>query len=149
VRRLFTILIATIIFSCNDIENCDTNDQLDVFILRFYDLDTQGPKKTAFQVSSDSLVYGEGFYSNDSMAIRLPLDPNETSITYQFDSIDTDIRHRLTLSYQTNVSIFDPDCLPSFYYSSLDTVSHTFDSLAIPGTITNRQLATNVEVYFR
>jgi len=149
VKKPFIILSAAIVFSCNDIENCDTNDQLDFFILRFYDLDTQDPKKVAFQTSSSGFIYGEGFYFSDSTAIGLPLNPDEASITYQFDSVGTDVTHRLTLSYQTNVSIFDPDCPPSFYYSNLDTVNYTFDSLAIPGTITNNQLTTNVEVYFQ
>ena len=146
-KKLLITLATTIIFSCNDIESCDANDQLNFFILRFYDFETQASKKVAFQVLSGDLIYGEGFYFSDSTAIGLPLNPVEDSITYQFDSVGTDVSYFLTLSYQTNVSIFDPDCSPSFYYSNLDTVNYTFDSLAIPGTITNRQLRTNVEVY--
>jgi len=148
VKKLVFILSLCFFASCNDIEDCGTNDELDFFVMRFYDLETKELKKVAFQVTSSGFIYGEGFYSEDSTAIGLPLNPEEEQITYQLDSIGTEVSYMLTLSYETNVSIFDPDCPPSFYYSSLDTVNHTFDSLAIPGTITNSQLSTNVEVYF-
>ena len=147
-KKLGIILIGLLILSCQDIENCGTDDNLDFMIVRFFDRETTSSKKVAFQVSSGSIVYGEGFYSEDSTAIGLPLNPNSLETTFRFDSIGTNVSYELTMGYETALEIFDPKCDPSFYYSNLDTLSHSFDSLSIPGTVTNRQLNTNVEVYF-
>ena len=147
-KKLAIILTGLMVFSCQDIENCGTDDNRDFMILRFYDRETTASKKVAFQVSSGNIVYGEGFYSDDSTAIGLPLNPNSLETTFRFDSVGTSVSYELTIGYVTSLEIFDPKCDPSFYYSNLDTLSHTFDSLSIPGTITNRQISTNVEIYF-
>lgn len=161
-KKLVFILLLIFIAACNDIENCETDPNLDFFILRFYDLTSKEAQKVAFQVTSNGFfegdpvtyIYGEGFYFSDSTGILLPLNPEEQTTSFQFDSIGTNVSYSITLSYETNIFIFDPDCAPSFYYTALDSVNYTFDSLAIPVDFTTRQLITsttispNVEVYF-
>jgi len=146
VKKLLIILAIGILWGSNDIQNCDSNNDRDFMILRFFDLETQNAKKVGFVVTTRGFVLGEGFYSTDSTAIGLPLDPDTESSMFQFDS-DTS-SFNLTVSYEKEIRIFDPDCDPSFTFLKLDTVSQTFDSTVVRGTVTNRQLDTNVEVYF-
>jgi len=115
-------------------------------IVRFFDLKSEAAKKVGFTVSSSNIIYGEGFYATDSTAIALPLDPTRRNVTFSLVS-DTS-NHRLVMSYDVEVAIFDPDCDPSFSYINLDTVRQTFDSTVVVGKSTNRQLSTNVKIYF-
>ncbi len=137
-----------LILSCCEIENCNANDELDFFVLRFFQKDDLTRKKVAFKVTSGDVDYGLN-YAKDSTSIELPLDPNKEVVTFRFDSLDSDVSHELTLSYETQVSIFDPKCPPSFYFMNLDTIAYTFDSVSIPGKLTNVQLDTNVEVFIQ
>jgi len=159
VKKLAFIFIGFIILSCQDIENCGTDDNLDFIILRFFDLETQNPKTVGFVFTADGSPYrfpfladtsisssGDTTIVSDSTFVLLPLNPLSATTTLQFDS-DTS-SHLIELSYEPVYSIFDPDCEPSLTFKNIDTVRYTFDSLSIPGTVTNSQLSTNVEVYF-
>ncbi|GAB4233400.1 MAG: hypothetical protein Tsb0034_06630 [Ekhidna sp.] len=84
----------------------------------------------------------------DSTGVGLPLDPERGSVTFHFDSVGTSVSYDLQVSYDTEISIFDPKCDPSFTFTNLDTVRQTFDSTVVVGTVTNRQLNTNVAIYF-
>jgi len=146
VKKFAIILFGLVILSCQDIENCETDNNLDFMIVRFFDIETKQAKKVGFTIGSGNFVYGEGFYSEDSTAVALPLNPSEDTTPFFFLS-DTS-SHELEMSHEVEFSIFDPKCDPSITFINLDTVRYTFDSLSIPGTTTNRQLSTNVEVYF-
>lgn len=144
-KKLLIILLIGGMSACSDIENCDTNDEQDFMILRFFDLETQTTKEVGFTITgSDTPFQFEP--TTDFSAIGLPLNPSASSTGFVFTS-DTS-NFELVISYDLELSIFDDACDPSFVFSNLDTVSYTFDSLSIPGTITNRQLETNVEVFF-
>lgn len=114
-------------------------------ILRFYDAETLAAKKVGFRVSANESATLFGL-SSDSLAIGLSLDPEDTTALFLFDT-DT-IDHAIRVRYRTEISIFDPDCDPSVLFIGLDTLSSTFDSTAIIGTVTDRELTTNIEVYF-
>ncbi len=144
-KKLFLIFSLGLFLSCNDIENCDTNDEQDFMVLRFFDLATQSTKKVGFTITASDSPY-QFVPFDDSTGIGLPLNPNTDQTSFLFTS-DTSI-FELVISYDLQLSLFDDACDPSFVFSNLDTVSYTFDSLSIPGTITNRQLDTNVEVFF-
>lgn len=133
--------------ACNDIENCDANDELDFMIVRFFDKETRAAKQMGYTITADNSPFSFVPFT-DSTGVGLPLNPDTESTTFFFDSAGTDVHEELVISYETQVSIFDPDCDPSFTFTALDTVRYTFDSLSIPGRITNRQLSTNVAIYF-
>ena len=146
-KKLGIIFIWLSALSCQDIENCDTDDNWGIMIVRFFDFETKDAKKIGFAIGTGNIRYGESFFSEDSTFIGLPLNPDQKTTTFYFES-DTS-RFELEMSYEDlEVSIFDPKCDPSYTFLGLDTVRYTFDSLSIPGTVTNRQLSTNVEVYF-
>ena len=144
-KKLAIILLGLIIISCQDIENCRTDDNLDYMILEFHDLESQSTKKVGFVITALESPYRYAL-SDDSTFVALPLDPEDTVTTFLFDS---DTSHfEVEMRYDPEFSIFDPACDPSITFLNLDTVRYTFDSLSIPGTVTNRQISTNVEVYF-
>ena len=145
-KKLIIILLGLAIISCQDIENCDTDDDQNFMVVRFYDLQSASSKKVGFTITAENSPYNFAPFT-DSTAVGLPLNPDDTTTTFFFDS---DTSHfELEISYdQKQVSIFDPKCDPSYTYIGLDTVRQTFDSTVVVGTVTNRQLSTNVEVYF-
>ncbi len=147
-KKLITIFTLLIIgmSSCQDIENCDTNDSLDFMIVRFFDWETRSSKKVGFTITAENSPYNY-VLSTDSTFVNLPLDPLNTQTTFFFD---TETSHfEVEMSYERKeITIFDPKCDPFYTYIGLDTIRNTFDSLAIIGTVTNRQLSTNVEIYF-
>lgn len=145
-KKLAIIIFGLAIISCQDIENCGTDDNLNFMILRFFDYETQNAKKIGFTITAENSPY-EFTPFEDSTGVGLPLNPDDPTTTFFFDS---DTSHfEVEMSYEkVEISIFDPKCDPSYTYIGLDTVRYTFDSLSIPGVVTNRQLSTNVEVYF-
>lgn len=156
-KKLLIILSVWIVAGCNDIENCDTNEDQDAMIVRFFDFETKQPKNVGFEIVSDnppvtfviaieSVVNGETVILTETDVLVLPLNPDSNEITYTFNS-DTS-SHTLTMSYTPEITIFDPKCEPSLTFVNLDTVRQTFDSTVVVGTVTNRQLSTNVEIYF-
>ena len=146
-RKLLAISCLIVLAACQDIENCDTNDEQRFMILAFLDKETNAAKTVNFAITSGSTVLlndPEASYSS----IGLPLDPNSESVTFLFDSVGTAVSYQLKIGYETQISIFDEDCDPSITFLNLDTIRYTFDSLSIPGTVTNRQIDTNVQVFF-
>lgn len=146
-RNILIILIVGMLFSCQDIDNCTSDSNTEFMIVRFFDADTKEAKKVRFLVSTDE---GAGFFGfpEDSLAVGLPLDPMDTSLVFLFDSDTSDNDFELEVRYDPTFQIFDPDCSPSLFFSGLDTLRSSFDSTALRGTVTNRQLTTNFEVYF-
>lgn len=144
-KKLLFIIGVLAFAACNDIENCETDDALDFMIVRFYNKQTKRPVKVGFTISASNSPY-QFVPFTDSTGVGLPLDPNQNEVTFLFDSTTT--QYELVMSYEVEASIFDPDCEPSLTYVELDTVRQTFDSTVVVGTVTNRQLNTNVEIYF-
>ena len=116
-------------------------------ILQYLDQTTNQPVKVNFTVTASGSPY-QFIPFDDSTSIPLPLDPNAASVTFNFDSVGSTTSYELEISYETQLSIFDESCDPSFIFLNLDTVRYSFDSLSIPGRITNREIPTNVQVFF-
>ena len=143
-KKLLILFLVIVLGGCQDIENCDTNDEQAFMVVEFLDKESATPKKVGFLIGTGSTAYS-GIYSSDSTLAGLPLNPN-TSETSYFFLTDTS-NFELTISYETQVSIFDEGCDPSVLFMNLDTISYSFDSLSIPGTFTNRLIGTNVQVF--
>ncbi len=132
--------------ACQDIENCDTNDEWEFMIVRFLDKDTNTAKPVQFTVFANDLTV---FVPDTSYtSLGLALNPSTESVLFRFDSTGTAISFEMEIAYETQLSVFDEDCDPSLSFFNLDTVRYTFDSLAIPTQITNRLVDTNVQVFF-
>ena len=116
-------------------------------IIRFYDLETKETKKVDFAITAQNSP-NIFLLSEDSLFVTLPLNPQDTTNTFFFDSIINDQKDTLKVRYNTAFSIFNPDCEPSLQFINLDTINQTFDSTAVVGSQTNSQIATNIEIYF-
>lgn len=145
-KRLLIILNVAVLPACGDIDNCKANDASNFMVVRFFDMETKGSKKIEFRITTEDSPYQFVPFS-DSTGVALPLNPDHAVTAFFMDS---DIsHHELVMRYENvEVSIFDPECDPSFTFMGLDTVRQTFDSTVVVGAVTNRQLNTNVEVYF-
>lgn len=159
--------------ACRDIDNCEADDNRDFMIIRFYESDTTSliSKNVNFSflaegaqtlISMDSVdkvfdvdttIYDIFLEAGDTLripegnAVGLPLNAAADAIIYYCVLPNLQISDTLQLSYFKEYSVFDPECSPSLTYVNIDTISQTFDSLAIVGRVTNRQLTTNIEIY--
>ncbi len=157
-KGLIISLLLPLIFACGDIENCGTDQNLEFMFVRFFDKETKQAKKVGFEVfSSDPFVQfllpavtkiedGDTTIVREAEVLGLPLNTESSTISYFFNS-DTS-SHELVVSYDREVSIFDPDCEPSLTFINLDTVRQTFDSTVVVSRITNIFITTNIEIYF-
>ena len=142
------LFMGWMLVACSDINNCDSDSNQTFMIVRFFDFESKSSQKISFQITD--IETGTAFVpSTDSLAVGLPLDPLDTAVLFQFD-LDTTagIDYVLHVRYDPVFSIFDPNCDPSLFFAGLDTLTSSFDSTAIHGVVTNRQLTTNFEVYF-
>ena len=145
-KKLIFILVVAFGSACQDIENCDTNDEWGFMFVQFLDKETNDVKPVRFTVFADDLT---AFVPDTSYtSLGLHLNPNAESVVFRFDSVGTAITFEMEISYETQFSIFDDDCDPSLTFVNLDTVRYSFDSLSIPTQITNRLIDTNVQVFF-
>lgn len=101
--------------------------------------------ETVITPADTTIIPADTTIVSDSTFVLFPLNPDTETTTFRFDT-DTS-NHVMELSYEVEYSIFDPECEPSLTFKKIDTVRHTFDSLSIPGRVTNRQLSTNVEIF--
>lgn len=159
-KKGFIILFGlSLVFGCGDIDNCQTDPNVAAMIVRFYDLESKEAKKVGFEFTAQDSPYrfvfaadttistaGDTTIVSDSTYIVLPLNQEADFSTFFFNS-DTS-SHELMISYSKEFSIFDPDCEPSLTFVNLDTLSQTFDSTVVVNNFTNRQLDTNIEIYF-
>lgn len=114
-------------------------------VITFHDAETKTSKKSGFRIFEAGSTTQFGL-SDDSLAVGLPLDPMDTSLTFLFDTDTLD--YTLKVRYDPEFSLFDPGCDPSLIFTGLDTLNSTFDSTAIIGRVTDRLLPKNIEVYF-
>ncbi|MEM9337233.1 MAG: hypothetical protein AAGA66_00775 [Bacteroidota bacterium] len=156
-KKTIFILFSFIALSCQDIDSCAGDSNLPFMVVRSFDIDTGSPKKIGnFQrITSEGNIipFDSGFYSIDSTTVFLFLNPDDTITTYFFDSAESadgfEISDfELQMVYDPEFSIFDPECPPSILFTNLDTLKSTFDSTVISGRVTDRQLTSNVEVFF-
>ena len=159
-KEYFILCFLVLLLGCNDIENCDADQNRNFIVVRFYDLETQESKKVGFTFTAEnspnrfvfaadttiSTASGDTTIISDSTVIGLPLNPEAGISTFYFDS-DTS-SHQIALSYLTEFSLLDPDCEPSLTFTNLDTVRQTFDSTVVVNSVTNIFVETNIEVYF-
>jgi len=144
-NRLLIIMSICTLLGCSDIDNCTSDSNTSFMVVRFFDFETKESKKVGFRVSSTASTDLFGL-STDSLVIGLPLDPLDSTGLFLFDSDTND--YFLRVRYDASFSLFDSNCDPSLFFSGLDTLRSSFDSTAIIGTVTNRQLTANFEVYF-
>ncbi|MEM9895760.1 MAG: hypothetical protein AAF789_05275 [Bacteroidota bacterium] len=144
-------ILTVVLFGCSDLENCNTDLSQDFMIVTFHEIATQNLREVGFTYSETSsgtqfqVVDDEGEPVSFN-ALTLELNAADTATEYTFTS-DTS-SFQLRVRHEISVEFFDEECEPSVFFTGLDTLSYTFDSVAVVGTVTNSLIPVNVEVYF-
>ncbi len=142
---VIVISVGVMFTSCRDIESCGNNPSLSFMTVQFFDKSTKVSKKVGFSISpvNQDTVFQ---LAMDSLSVGLSLNSDDTVSAFIFDTDTTD--YVLRVRYDVQFAIFDPACDPTVRFSELDTLSSTFDSTTVTGRFLDRQLSTNIEVYF-
>lgn len=141
-NRLAGPLVLMVLFEmgCNTIEDCQLSPFQDSVTVAF---------RTTNSIDFDSIkVEGIGRLSNDSIVgtlYTLPLDFEETEVTYGFYTDTTDIF--LSLSYDMEVLIYDIHCEPQRRFTVNEIVGN-IDSVVVSSNQIRNEFPVHFEVYF-
>ena len=96
-------------------------------------------------VSGDPIAYP--IYADTTLsALKLQVDPDSTETRFVF--ITADRTDTLDLRYRVTPSLISVQCGPELLFSKLDTLNHTFDSLVIVQDIFDREVETNIKIFY-
>ena len=146
VQFVWGMVFILMIVGCNDIPDCQLIEDVPYITISFFDRDTTTQSETVIfneveANGADTLL----IQSDTTNSILLYLNPTDTFTTYYFD---TDLgRDTLIMVYKSNIRIESNKCGPVQEFSELDTLYHTFDSLAIENTTLTREGDTNVKIF--
>lgn len=151
--RIWIVLLAWMVISCNEIEDCKISSSQDYAVVRFVWADSipKTIREVAFTgiFEEDSMFYIRSMQDtldDDTLtALVLPLNPADTEVSYYFftDSVE----YILNLSYSKKIEIFYQDCPPTFNYELDTAYSPNFDSVVVVGKPIESQIPVNVEIY--
>lgn len=144
---LVIIIGVWILFSCQEIKDCELESSRDDVIVKFYDIDTVTNVREVTFDQIDVFNLTDTSLRNDTItSIGLPLQSQTRQITYMF-TIDT-LEYDLTMKYTPHLRIYYDECDPIYSYK-LDTVySNEFDSVVLVNKVLDYAVPTNVEIYF-
>ena len=146
-QLIITIVLICLWGSCTNDELCEgvgTNE----IKLSFKNYESG----SALSITLDSIGFSwkplmDTLYLDTTVTfIGLPVDP-DTSVT-QFVFVTADRTDTLEIGYHVSSSLISAECGPELLFSQLDTIYHTFDSLAIIQNIFDREVETNIELFY-
>lgn len=135
--------------ACSDGSDC-YSDNTSTITLEFYRLNDTDPDTSFYE--KDTVVFGEVYSLGkpDSLLVKedsayfsplvLPVDPTIDTTAFVIGE------HALVVTYDIRQRIMSPDCGVEQVFSSLDTLSSTFDSLAIKSRNLDRN-EINFQIY--
>lgn len=130
---------------CNEIKDCQLDSNSDLVVVVFSDLNDQG-----LIFSFDSIKLSEPeqvvFGTDTITGLLLPLDLNTNEVEYTFYTDTTD--YILQLTYNTEITLYDSQCEPSYRFYALDAQSEQFDSIRVVSDLLNTKILLNLEIYF-
>lgn len=94
-------------------------------------------------VGTDSVFYPLAA----ATSITLPLDPNVTSLTMNFDF--ELVTHELVLDYAAVPKLISPDCGVEVTFMNViaDETKNDFDSVAVRSSTLDEEITTNIVIY--
>jgi hypothetical protein len=143
-------LLAVVCVACDDYSECGVSDYSEEVYINFYNIDTKAARTVKFQ-SMDVIFPNEGTISyQDTVGATgyiFPLDltSNSTSFLFRQDDFTS---YDLTIGYNTQARIENPDCGPIFRVTALTGSSIAFDSVAVQVTELSKNLAPHVKIYY-
>ena len=145
-NRIVYFLFIIGVLGCNEIKECDLDDNRKFAVIEFYHISDSSIRDTLIFNQIYNLESPYNFGDTILEITGLPLDPSSdfTSFVFETDSGDFD----LDFDYKREFSVYDVDCDPSIKFYDLTGSSTAFDSVAIVNPILNRDEFTNVKIYF-
>lgn len=148
-KNLVPILLF-MVFGCNEIEQCQLDPSLDYMVVGFYHVSDSSERDTlifngitassatgnAYQIARDTIFTFALFY----------LDESATSMNYQF--VTDSQSYSMSFRYDVSAFLYGEKCDPTFRFNNLTLESTSFDSIAVIGTVLDRNIPQNVEIYF-
>lgn len=148
-HKLFAVLFITALAlgtACTNDELCVGNGINEVK-LSLNDYETgSGTSITMDSIGFSGQPISNVYIDTTVSFIGLPVDPDSTWTRFVF--ITTDRTDTLELRYAVTPSLISVDCGPELLFSNLDTLYHTFDSLAILQQLFDREVETNIEIFY-
>ena len=154
--RLTSFLLLFILFAaCTADELCE-GESISTIKLSFKDFESKSTKAIAL----DSIGFSwsplsDTLYRDTTVSvIGLPVDPENSRTLFVFittdliDTLEVINADTLEISYKVTSSLISPECGPELLFSNLDTVYHTFDSLSIIQKLFDREVETNIEIFY-
>ena len=148
--RLTTVLFLMIMAAaCVNDELC-TGEGTNEIKLRFIESgsDPEAPISITFDsigVSGEPPAYPS--YADTTLSVlELEVDPDSTTTRFIF--ITADRTDTLDLGYRVTPSFISVQCGPELLFSELDTLKHTFDSLVIVQTLFDKEVDSNIKIYY-
>lgn len=145
-NRILCFLIIIAVLGCNEIKECDLDDNRKFAVIEFYDISNGTIRDTLIFNQVYSLQSPYNFADTILEITGLPLDPSGdfTAFIFETDTGDFD----LDFTYKREFSVYSVECDPSIKFYNLAGSSTAFDSVEIVNPILNRDEFTNVKIYF-
>jgi len=147
-NRIFIIYILLLFASCVDDELC-VGEGTNIVKVKIFDInDPTTPLAVTFDgidVSGDPEVFPT--YADSTLsAINLTVDPNEIYTRY---ILHTSTRSdTLEIGYAVQPKLISPTCGPELLFSQLEVIRHSLDSLYIEESQIEREVETNIRIYY-
>jgi len=147
-RIVYVILVLILISGCVDDELC-IGTGTNIVKLKIFDFsDPTTPLSVTF-IGIEVIGDPESFpsYADSTLsAIDLTLDPNNENTTFILltaSRVDT-----LDLQYLIRPKLISPACGPEFTFNQLEVIEYTFDSLYLQEPSIEREVETNIRIYY-
>lgn len=147
------IFVLWLVFSCQEIKNCELESSTDYLITNFYRSDTsvQTSKTVAFTSikSLESPYYLTSVLDTvdddtlSAMVLFLNSEVKKTTYIFETESLD----YELTIEYTPHLRIYYEECDPVFSYKIDTAYSDQFDSVVVVNPTLDWEVTKNLELY--
>lgn len=145
-QNIILLILAGLLSSCFDDGDCitTTTDVLHINFKKYTTSEVDTVEIIGITITGTDSVF---YPAVDASSITLPLDPNASSLTINFDFELVD--RELILDYNTTPRLISPDCGVelSFTNISVDENNYDFDSVAVRFTFLDEQITPNIVIY--
>jgi hypothetical protein len=141
---IFVISSLFFLSSCLNEPDCVTTTT-DFVNVRFYERENN-LTDTLFLTSLTAIGSDSVLHDQDTVtSVRLPLDPQQNSAKYIFESQYG--RDTLVLIYSLGTRLISEDCGVEILYSQVDYMSHSFDSVNVANRVPVEDINEDIQVY--
>jgi Family of unknown function (DUF6452) len=150
VRPVFLIFSLVLLVSCFNQGDCliTSTNLIKISFQKKLDGTTKLTTFLHVQAVTDNVTFDFPTLENTPVQlIALPLDPDNTTTTFVFQTSDS-LTYRMTVGYNQYTKIISTDCGAFLFFKDLSVTGTTFDSTKVINRQLLKSVANNLEVYF-